>query len=350
MIFRRNKQQKRDMAIGLDLGTSQIKAAVVRRRGTRLELSEYAVRALPQNLGRPGTEPQFAEQLQLMLDGLSVQDRKACVAISCSSAMVCHTEFPRMPLEEVKSALKLNSTRYLRRDFSNYYLDVVELVTPAPDGKNKKSPKMTVLVGGATKEEVSWYRNALQVAKIRPEAIELAAVSVINAFQVSNPEISEKEVVLLVDIGAQSTSINFLRHGQPVITRIMSFGGLQISEYVAQVLAVDTAKADEEKIKMSEPVQGLVKMALSPLAKELRSSIDFFERQHECRVTHAFACGGSACSAKMLELLSEAVGIHVESCNPIQNFETAHFNGDSPRLAALAPSLAAAIGTATARL
>jgi type IV pilus assembly protein PilM len=209
---------------------------------------------------------------------------------------------------------------------------------------------MQVLVGGANKDEVGWYRDALTVAKIRPEVMELAAVSVVNAFQLSHAELCENEIVLVVDIGGRSTTINFLRQGVPVITRIMHFGGYQLSEYIGQMLTLETTAAEQEKVRMSEPVQALVRTAISPLARELRSSIDFFERQHERHVGRAFACGGSACSAALLDLLSEVVGIRIEQWNPVETFETGHFNGEGAKLAALAPTLAAAIGAAAARL
>jgi type IV pilus assembly protein PilM len=254
----------------------------------------------------------------------------------------------------VKAALQINSAQYLRRDFSNYCLDAFELVDPkadpAADPKTKKQTKMTVIVGGATREEVAWYRNALVAAKIRPEVMELAAISVVNALQLCQPDLCEKEVVLLLDIGAHSTSINFLRHGQPVMTRIAQFGGDLISDYVAQVLTIPAEAAEEEKRQMSDPVQPLIRQSIAPLVQEIRSSIDFFERQHECHVTRLLACGGSACSGKMLEFLSEEVGLHIEAWNPVSSLDTAHFNGESAKLMSLAPSLAAAIGAAVSHM
>ncbi len=350
MLFSRHKQNKRDISLGLDLGTSQIKAAVLRRNGNATELVEYVVVQSSVSIGKHGAEQQYAAQLQQVMNELKTQERRANVTISCDSAIVSETEFPRMPLDEVKSALKLNSARFLRRDFSNYYLDAVELSEAAAEGKGKKSANMKLLVGGASKDEVVWYRDALLAAKIRPEAMELAAVSVINGFQFTNAEICEKDVVLLVDIGARSTSINFLRRGQPLMTRIMHFGGVQISEYLAQALTIQGNVAEEEKLKMSETVQPLVQTAIMPLARELRSSIDFVERQQECHVGRAFACGGSACGAGILDFLSEEVGLRIECWNPVQSFETGHFNGEGPRLTALAPSLAAAIGAAAAKM
>jgi type IV pilus assembly protein PilM len=347
MLFRRNKQPKRDVALGVDLGTSQIKAAVVRRRGDKIELTDYAIRPLTPSSGKAYKDPQFAVELQQLIDGLDTTERRAFVTLSCTSAMVCQTEFPPMPLPEIKSALKLNSARYLRRDFSSYYLDAIEINQPQTPGK--KDPRTKVLVGGANKEEVDACREALLAAKVKTEAIELAAVSVINAFHVSYPDLKD-EVVLVVDIGARSTSINFLSNGQPLITRIMHFGGGQISEYISQILMLDAQEAEEEKLKMSDPVQELVKSAISPLAREVRSSIDFFERQHDHRVHRIFACGGSATSPHVLQFLGDAVGLPVECWNPVQSLDVSGFNGETPQVMALGPSLAAAVGAAAARL
>ena len=248
MFLKRNKRQGGDAAIGLDLGTSQFKAVVVQKRGDRFALNAYAIRPCSSAAGKRGTEQQIADDLQQVMNALGVQERRVGVTISCSSAMVCQTEVPRIPIHEIRGALKLNSSRYLRRDFSNYCLDVTELPELESEAKAKKQSKMKVLVGGADREEVAWYRDALEAAKIRPEVMELAAVSVVNAFRMSNPELCEKEMILLVDIGARSTSINFLRQGQPIITRITHFGGLQLSEYVAQMLSVENPVAEEEKV------------------------------------------------------------------------------------------------------
>jgi type IV pilus assembly protein PilM len=383
MFFRRNRRRKLEMALGIDLGASQIKAAVLGRAGDKLELVEYAVRSLPASSAKSYRGPEFAGELQKLVDGLKTTERRAYVTISCSSAMVCQAEFPPVPLDEIKSALKLNSSGYLRRDFSSYYLDAFELKKGTPDPKGKgKNPakagtgdkakdaakikdaantkdapkskdkdiaKTTVLVGGANKEEVDACRDALVAAKIKPQAIELAAVSVINAFQVSHPVITD-EVIVLVDIGARMTSINFLHGGLPLITRIMHFGGEQLSEYIGQALTLKPQEAEDEKRKMTAPVQELVKTAISPLAREIRSSIDFFERQHDLHVQRICACGGSACSPQVLAILGEAVGTPTECWNPVASLEVGHFNGDSERVRAIGPSLAAVVGVAAARL
>lgn len=373
MLFRRNKKRKLETVLGIDLGASQIKAAVVRYQREKLELLEYAVHPLAASPAKAYRGPEFAAELLKMVDGLKTTERHAYVTISCSSAMVCQAEFPPVPLDEIKTALKLNSSGYLRRDFSSYYLDAFELKKGTEEAKSKgkgkgKSPdkpqepatskdaakpkdaaKTTVLVGGAIKEEVDACRDALVAAKIRPQVIELAAVSVINAFQASHREVQD-EVIVLVDVGARMTSINFLLGGLPLITRIMHFGGAQISEYIGQILMLKPQEAEEEKRKMSPPVQELVKTAISPLAREIRSSIDFFERQNDLHVRRICACGGSACSPQVLTILGEAVGMQVDCWNPVDGLDISQFNGATQRVHAIGPCLAAAVGVAAGRL
>ena len=127
MLFRQNKQHKSEVALGIDLGSSQIKAVVVQQNLGKLQLVECVVRSLPAGANKSYKEAEFVAELQQLVNSLKTTERRAFVTISCSSAMVCHAEFPPVPLAEIKSALKLNSAGYLRRDFSAYYLDVFEL-------------------------------------------------------------------------------------------------------------------------------------------------------------------------------------------------------------------------------
>lgn len=350
MIFTRRKLTKSELAIGLDLGNSRAKAAVVRRlpQGS-YELVSFATRSLPASNGLPYRETAAREALQELLNDLHAGKCRTFVTLSCTSAIVCQTEFPPMPLEEIKSAIKLNSARYLRRDFSSYYLDAAALQSYEVNAKSADAARAKILVGGASKEEVDTCREALQAAKIRPESIELAAVSVINSLTIGLPDVCQ-EVVVLVDIGARATSINFLQQGVPVMTRIMHFGGNQISDYIAQVLMLEPAEAESEKRKMPEPIRELVRTALSPLAREIRSSVDFFERQHDQHVRRVLACGGTACSTAILELLGEAVGLPVECWNPVAKLNLNGLNGETPAAMAEGPALAAALGVAMARL
>jgi type IV pilus assembly protein PilM len=219
----------------------------------------------------------------------------------------------------------------------------------AADPKAKKSANMRLLVATASKDEVQWYRAALLAAKLRAETMELPALCVVNAFQRSHPEVCAKEVVLLLDIGARATSLNFLRGGEPVMTRLVDYGGTRISEYISQVLALPAGEAEAAKRAFADEIQPLVQASLFLLGREIRSSIDFFERQHECHVAKAFAGGGTACGPGLLSFLGESAGAHIEAWNPVHEYHTDGLAG-AAELPALAPVLGAALGVAVAHL
>lgn len=353
MFARKNKQSQQALVVGLDIGSQQIKAVAVARGEQGPVLQEYVVAATPSTLGKKGAEATFAAELLQVLGALprlKAVDRRVYVSVSCPSATIAVVEVPRMEVVEAREVLKLNSTRYLRRDLTNSYLDVSELVDSAADPKARKSATMRLLAAAASKEEIQWFRTMLTAAKLRPASIELSAMTVVNAFQISHREICEKGAALVVDIGARMTSMNFLRGGQPVLTRIMEFGGDRITDSIAQSLGLEPKAAEEEKRKLSEFMQPLVQGGLAPLAREIRASVDFFERQHDCHVGHAVVGGGTAASAVIVGLLSEATAVPFEIWNPVQGYSTAGLAGAAERLPAVASSLAAAVGLAAPRV
>jgi type IV pilus assembly protein PilM len=351
MFGQKNKQSQQSLAVGLDFGSQQIKAVAVARGEKGPILQEYVIAPTPASLGKKGAEAEFAGQLQqalVPLTRLKATDRRVFVSVSCPTATVAVVELPRLPVDEAREVLKLNSTRYLRRDLSNSYLDVSELMEPVTDPKARKPATMRLLVAAVSKEEIQWYRTTLAAAKLRPESIELSFLTVVNAFQISHREFCEKGgAALVVDIGARMTSMNFLQHGQPVLTRIMDFGGGRITETVAQSLNLEPVAAEEEKRKLPEFMQPLVQGGLAPLAREIRASVDFFEHQYDCRVSYAFAGGGTACSATILNLLSQASGVKLVAWNPVQGWQA---DGDAAGLEQVAPALASAVGLAAARV
>jgi type IV pilus assembly protein PilM len=338
------KRKRRNTFVGLDLGSSSVKLVVVRAAGgEKCAMGGYAVRDLPPNVGQPGSEEAVSTVLRKLIDDVQLDDRAAFVTISTPSVMISYTQFPAMPLVEIKNALKLNTARYLRRDYSDYVLDCRELSRTS----DKTGAKSAVLVGGVSKTDVQYVRDVLQRARLEPLMLDLSAIAALNALEVNFPEAFQKGSLMLVDMGHRFTSMTFVLDGKPTLTRIMHFGGATVTEYLSQLLSLDLAAAEEEKHKMSEPMLPLVRNAISPLSKEIRSSIDFFERQHETALGRAFVCGGSARSPQLVQLLGAESGVTLEVWNPLKNLGI-NFEQGEGQAGNIAPVFAAAAGEAMA--
>jgi glycerol kinase len=82
------------------------------------------------------------------------------------------------------------------------------------------------------------------------------------------------------------------------------------------MLSVEWNTAEEEKIKMSEPVQHLVRDSLTGLVTHVRASLDFFENEFGLATARLCVAGGSAQSAWILQSLGEMMGLPCEAWKP----------------------------------
>ena len=359
MFFRRKKNTQREWAIGLDFGANQLRGVLIGRQAVALRyktvdkpsptanactafgycLEAFDVRPFVSVVGKADSIAEAAATVAQLFNGWNTPGRCAFVVINPAGAIINQTELPSMPLPEAREALRFN-----QRNLGNCYFDLAE--NGASDVKNAK---MQLLVGAATREEVLWYRDVMVAAKVRPMAIELSTLTVVNGLLLTEPELCQNETVLLLDIRAKTTAMNFLQKGRLLFTYVMNSGSSQITKHLALKLNLDLETA--EQLQKSAPVEEFMQPAIAPLAHELRATIDFFEGQHECRVGRVFACGDLAGAPKNLEILSRESGIHIEAWDFLQRLDiTKTRGGDSAQLAAVAPNLGAAVGAALARL
>lgn len=305
-----------------------------------MKLEAFDVRPLKAVAGQASGISAAAAEIAQLFDGWSVPGRHAFAVINPIGTVVCQAELPRMPLSEARAALRLK-----HRDFNNYYLGLTE-----HGATDTQSTKMELLVGAAPCEDVLWYRDVLLAGKVRPVTIELSTHAVVNGLLATDPELCRNEAVLLLDFGTHSISMNFLRHNRLLFTHVMQLGGQQITEHFAEKLSLELPDAENVEQNMADPGQGMMPASIAQLARELRWSIDFFDRQHDCRVSRVFACGCVVWPAKALASLGHEAGIQIETWDCLQRLDTTQTRGDHAQLAAVVPELAAAVGAALARL
>jgi type IV pilus assembly protein PilM len=337
--------------VAIDMGTSRLKYLRMQRRSNRYVLTHFGW--LPVKTGAAavsGQTPQveMAELVRACLAEIGLKRGHAVASISARSTLIRHVEFPQMPLEEMKKALKLNSSPYLHQQYTNYNFDchIVPPKTPKPGETTKGAVKLQVLVGGASTQDVLLCRDALLGAGLIPMAINLAPIATLNAFESSYPALLRQESVALVDIGNENSVISIVDRGNPVLTRSVQFGGSHITSHIAKTLSVELPAAEEEKLKMSDAVQVLVASCLSVFARQLRSSIDFFERQNEVPVKRVLCSGGTAMSHVILQFLTDEIGLPCKSWDPTENVEVDLKGQKEETLKEQAPGLVVAVGTA----
>jgi type IV pilus assembly protein PilM len=135
-----------------------------------------------------------------------------------------------------------------------------------------------------------------------------------------------------------------------MLSRVVAIGGDRLTAGLAEALNISYAEAEGIKIGMPEQVQSNMLPLLTPLGRELRASIDFFEHQQDKAVSQVFISGGSARSPFIIETLQSELMVPCKSWNPTSFLNIALSAEQMSELEQVAPQLAVATGGAVAAL
>lgn len=325
--------RKPSSIIGIDLGNSSLKIVQLQKKGEQYFLAKVGKIFHQQSPNQPEsqTEQGFAAQLKELTSLVKTSGADVHYSINPPNSAIRYVELPKLPLQEVRAALKLNSAIYLRQNFDHYTFDVCpldhEAVAAFSSGKqkNKKaSPtatlhgKIKVLVGGISSSEVVLYFHASRRAGIKPRSLQLAPISLINGFEAAYPEIFQNQAIAILDFGHLSSSLTILDKGTPLLTRVVPIGGKHITEFMAQAANLAFAQAEAAKLQADSNLNNAVNQTIVSLVREVQSSINFFEKNSDQAISKVYLAGASVYSTTIVESLSRDIGTICEPLNATQ--------------------------------
>lgn len=349
------KLKKRDQVLAVDLGTRTTKAVHLQRRGAGFALCRYVLLDAP--IFDKSLSPELlSEHLRAVSRALEAKTKSLALTMNVNDAILRHVDMPRMPVDDMRQVLKLNSRNYLQQDLSSHVFDCHLLPAgasagPSDAGRSGGVPaKQKVLVAGARKQLVDDFVEGAKGAGLSADHIVPGLIGPVNAFELAQPEIFTNEVVALVDIGFKSTSICILQQGELILSRVVGIGGDRLTSAVSESMNISYAEAEGIKVGMAGEVQSTLESILSPLGRELRASIDFFEHQQDRPVARVFLSGGSARSDLILQALKSELMIECQTWNPTTFLQMNLPADQAAEIEQVSPQLAVAVGAAVAAL
>ena len=346
--------KRRDHIVAVDLGGRTSKAVCVQRHGDTYKLTNYSVIDAPVSDKSVSAEL-LTEHLKTLSTDLGVRCKAMSVAICTADSVVRPAELPSMSVDDMRQVLKNNAKTYLQQDYPNHIFDCHVLPEPAveiPKTKQKASglKKQKVLIAGAKAQLLDDLQEAIKSAGYIPDHVVPNLVGPINAFEFAYPEEFSNEVVALIDIGFNGTTISLLQQGELVLSRVLATGSDQLTADLAEAMSISYAEAEGIKVGMPAEVQGQLELLIGPLGRELRASLDFYEHQNERPVSKVFVSGGTARSELILQILQAELLVECKQWNPTSFMEIGVPPERAGELEQLAPQLAVAIGAAMATI
>lgn len=354
--FLSNSGKRRDQAVVVDLGTRVTKAASIQRKGEAYTLAGFAMVDAP--VYDRGISPDIlAEHLKTVIQQLGARTKHVVVVLGVGDSILRTAELPMVGVNDLRMMLRLNAKNYLQQDFPDYLFDCHITALPnagdaskgaTEGGGTKTQGKMKALVGGAKRQLTEDVKLAGKNAGLTVDVITSGLIGPANAFEMAMPDVFSKEVVALVDFGYKNSTISILMMGELMLTRVVGFGAAKLTTGIAESLGISNAEAEGIKVGMPQEVESTIQPLLTPLGRELRASIDFFEHQQDKTVSQVFFSGGSARSEYIINALQSELMVPCKAWNPTTFMTPGLPPAQLGELEQVAPQLVVAIGGAMA--
>jgi type IV pilus assembly protein PilM len=319
-------------AIGLDIGTSGVRAAelVISKNGITLE--RFGQVALPPGAVRDGEVVDVdgvAAAIKSLWEHAKFSGKKVVVGVANQKVIVRNHSVPAAPIAEIKENLPYLIEGALQSiSVENYLLDFYGVDEVEENGR----PVVRGFVVAAPRDMITTQLAAVQQAGLTPTMVDLTAFAVLRSLAAVDELGMGGPVEALVDVGARVTNIVVHSGGVPRFVRILQMGGQDITEAVAERTGCSEAEAEELKRELGmRPDAGTTEQraagrvmdtAGKAFADQVRVSLDYYAASvGGDRVDRLVLTGGGSRLVGLAEELGKAVGAEVVRGRPFAELE-----------------------------
>lgn len=339
--------------IGLDIGTSAVRAAQVLRGKSGGSLAAFGQVALP-----PGTVADgeirdpgpVSEAIAQLWKRAKLRSKKAIIGVANQRVVVRQVDLPFLEEKEFRSSLRYQVSDHIPMPVDAAELDfqiIEDYMTE--DGDHM----MRVLLVAAATDMVEGFLSAVSAAGIIPAGVDLTPFAVARA--VSSAARGETGVAgaeAIVDVGAGVTNVVVHHNGEARFVRILLTGGDDPTLALAEGLDVSYEEAEAMKLDISgmggpQEAHQIIAERVDALVNEIRGSLDYYSSQEDSEpLTSLIMTGGGSLTPGLIPRLERTVGLHVQPGKSLAEMETRKSGLTPEQIEHIEPVAAAAVGLA----
>jgi type IV pilus assembly protein PilM len=343
---------KSKAVVGLDIGSSAVKAVELKPLGKGFRVTAFAVEAIPPDSIVDGAiidGGAVADAIRRLFQNKAFKTKDVAASLSGNAVIVKKINLPVMTDSELAESIYWEAEQYIPFDIQDVNLDYQ--ILDAGTGADSKGT-MEVLLVAAKKEKIADYTGVIAQAGRIPVILDVDAFALQNAYEVNyNPQ--PGAVVVLLNAGASAININIMNGEQSLFTRDISMGGNAYTEAVQKELNLTFESA--ELAKKGHPVDGITYEDVRPVLHamtenvllEIQKTFDFFKATAASdRIDRILLSGGASTVDGFAQALEERFSAPVEPFDPFKKiaFDAKKLQIDD--LPHLLPTAAVAVGLA----
>jgi len=336
--------------VGLDIGSSSVKAVELLRKGNNLQLASLGYEnLLPDTIvdGQIMELNNVSNVIASIFKEHQIKTARVAAGVSGHSVIVKNIVLPQMSEDELQESFSWHAEEHIPFDIADVNLDYQ--VT------NNTSDAVHVLMAACKSDKIANVRQAIQLAGKQPVVIDVDAFALQNCYEV-NYQPKAGEVVALLNIGAATMNINILNGTRSVFARDASVGGSQYTSLLQKELGLtfEQAEAVKRGYPLPEgteprPIQPIIETVSDILALEVRKTMDFYRAtadEGESAIQKILLAGGGSKLPGLADYLAQRFEIPVEVFNPFRQIQVDARKFDPDYMREIVPEMAVAVGLA----
>lgn len=358
-----------DSIVGIDIGSSSIKAVQFKKDKGKAVLETYGELALGPykdvEIGRSTSlsTDKLTEALTDLFREANITTKRASIAIPFRASLISLIEIPLLDKSKIDEMIPIEARKYIPVPISEVALDwwVIPKREEQIDGEQgtfeepayakKKSETAEVLVVAIHKNTLEDYKTIASQMGLSIKPFEIETFSAIRS--VFGHDLS---ATAIIDMGSGSTRIVIVDYGIARVVHTINKGSQDITIALSKSLGIDFAKAEEIKRKVgaigkvdSPSGQGgdllnIINPTVEYILFEASRIILSYQKKYSRSIGKAILVGGGSLLRGLPEIASKSLEMEVKLGNPFKKLEAPAFL--EPVLGEAGPSFSVAIGVA----
>lgn len=325
---------KKNIFIGLDVGTSSIKMVELRLAENKPVLSNYAWLPLPEASGKGDLSSSYftealPDYLKIMFQEADFKGKDVYVSIPSFGGLITIIDFPRMAKEEMAQAIKFEAQKYVPTSLDDLVLswDIVGesedkkivLENGSQEDKPNSGGKAQVILVAASKKKVIAYEKMASNAGLELKAIEIESFSLVSSLIGNDPG-----NFIIIDIGSRVGNILLVEKGIIRSNRNIDAGGRDMTRMIAKAMGLDEQAAEKMKVSGRNFFDASANInfpTLESINNEVSRMINLYYKNETSKVNSIILSGGAANFTGLAEHFQNSLKIKTVIGNPFSRLE-----------------------------
>ncbi len=342
-------------AIGLDIGTSGVRAAELSFGKGQVTLEKFGQVALPEGAVRDGEvvdTDAVATAIKQLWSHTKFGSKKVVIGVANQKVIVRQVDLPWMPLGELKKSLAFQVQDFVPMPVDQAVLDFHPLEETGTEGGPRT---LRGLLVAAARDMVSASLEAVTKAGLSPVMVDLTSFAVVRSLADPDHLGMGSQVEALVDVGARVTNIVVHQGGVPRFVRILLMGGQDVTNAIAERMGVPQEQAEGMKQQLAlgggdgvdAQAARVVEAVGAAFVDEVRGSLDYYlASSGSAPISRLVLTGGGARLGGLAQRLQTMTRVPVESGAPMQSLHVGRTGLSTEQISFVEPLAAVPVGLA----